>query len=294
MGSSYRKSVSLGPLRMNFSKKGVSYSVGVKGACVKFSPGGTHVTLRYKGISYRQKISEQSPPLNQIISHPESVNNIASPHIGQLTDSNSKAFVTELNEKCKKVSYLKVFGGLPLVTIIIILLLVSWKKQQVIIQPATDTAIVRVHVYEDVKIREAPNPKAHVIQKAVYDQIYVLLDSTSHHWFKVRFNNTIGFVNRKQADIKHKTQEQISAERRVLINPYLGYELLLWGLCLMPFLFFLRKVDKKRIFNSLAILYWCQLLNIKYDLRILFFLLDFVLRNLLLTTKFPKPEACIL
>lgn len=55
MGFRFRKSVSLGPVRVNFSKSGIGYSVGVKGARVtKKANGGTRTTLSVPGtgISY--------------------------------------------------------------------------------------------------------------------------------------------------------------------------------------------------------------------------------------------------
>jgi hypothetical protein len=56
MGWSFRKSVSFGPLRLNFSKSGVGASVGVKGARVSMNKKSTYLNLGANGIYYRQKI----------------------------------------------------------------------------------------------------------------------------------------------------------------------------------------------------------------------------------------------
>lgn len=50
MGVRYRKSVKLGPVRVNLSKSGVSYSVGVKGARVtKRADGRVQTTVGVPG-----------------------------------------------------------------------------------------------------------------------------------------------------------------------------------------------------------------------------------------------------
>src|ERR1700742_952335 len=112
MGWSYRKSFSAGPFRLNLSKRGVSYSVGVKGARVNFSSRGTYVNLSSHGISYRSKISgvpvSHVPQL--IPAGFEEVHNIASADIAQLTDSDSKDFINELTKKSSQVSYVSWFG----------------------------------------------------------------------------------------------------------------------------------------------------------------------------------------
>ena len=55
MGFRFRKSINLGPLRLNFSKSGVGYSVGGKGFRVtKTATGKTRTTapIPGTGISY--------------------------------------------------------------------------------------------------------------------------------------------------------------------------------------------------------------------------------------------------
>lgn len=59
MGLRFRKSVNIGPLRLNFSKSGVGMSVGVKGFRVGRSAKGrttATVSLPGTGISYVQDL----------------------------------------------------------------------------------------------------------------------------------------------------------------------------------------------------------------------------------------------
>lgn len=56
MSWSFRKFISFGPLRLNFSKSGVSVSLGVKGARITKSKRGTFLNAGMKGLYYRKKI----------------------------------------------------------------------------------------------------------------------------------------------------------------------------------------------------------------------------------------------
>ena len=57
MGFIFRKSIKLGPLRINFSKSGVGYSVGNKRIRhTKTSTGKAYNTINFgKGLSFRTK-----------------------------------------------------------------------------------------------------------------------------------------------------------------------------------------------------------------------------------------------
>lgn len=57
MGFYYRKSVNLGPFRVNLSKSGVGYSVGTRGFRTGVSAGGrkyTSFSLPGTGVGYRK------------------------------------------------------------------------------------------------------------------------------------------------------------------------------------------------------------------------------------------------
>ncbi len=53
----YRKSMKIGPLRLNFSKSGVGLSAGVKGLRVSTNNRGTYLNAGGNGLYYRQKIA---------------------------------------------------------------------------------------------------------------------------------------------------------------------------------------------------------------------------------------------
>jgi len=63
MGLRFRKSINIGPLRINFSKSGVGFSLGVKGFRVSRSAKGKNtatVSLPGTGLSYVQNLDKDS------------------------------------------------------------------------------------------------------------------------------------------------------------------------------------------------------------------------------------------
>lgn len=60
MGLYFRKSSSVGPFRLNFSKSGIGISTGVKGARVSMGPRGTYLNVGRNGVYYRKKIGSSS------------------------------------------------------------------------------------------------------------------------------------------------------------------------------------------------------------------------------------------
>jgi len=58
MGFSFRKSTSIGPLRINFSKKGIGASVGIPGIRIGKQAGRSGLYLRggKNGVNFRKKI----------------------------------------------------------------------------------------------------------------------------------------------------------------------------------------------------------------------------------------------
>lgn len=65
MGFSFRKSKSLGGLKLNFSKSGIGISTGVKGFRVSAGSKGVMLNLGKKGIYYRKKLDEQVTTNNE-------------------------------------------------------------------------------------------------------------------------------------------------------------------------------------------------------------------------------------
>ncbi|MFI5163006.1 MAG: DUF4236 domain-containing protein [Sphingobacteriales bacterium] len=188
MGWSYRKSFGSGPFRVNFSKRGVSYSVGVKGARVNFSPRGTYVNLSSNGITYRRKIRganqaspQEIPSFNSSVFPVaiEEAHNIASADIYQLTDTDSKDFIRELTEKAAKSAYVNSLGILPLIVFLLVLAFTSFSSKSVVTQQQSDSTLVRVTSPVGAYIRKAPAAKSAVLKSAAAGQTFLLADSTN-------------------------------------------------------------------------------------------------------------------
>ena len=255
MGWSYRKSFGSGPFRVNFSKSGVSYSVGVRGARVNIGPRGTYVNLSTHGISYRRKIQggntnpfHPSPQFNPQHLSPmlTESNNIASASIYQLSDTDSKDFIKELTEKAGKTAYTNLLGYFPLLIFLIVLAYTTFNTKTIVTKPALDSTLVRVTSAVGVYIRKAPNAKSTVLKSAAEGKTFLLTDSTNRKWLKVAFHDSSGFITRRFAEIIHEHRDQLIEEQSIAVNPYAGC-ILLAGL--IGFVFWIRwliKVDKRR------------------------------------------------
>lgn len=57
MGFYFRKSINLGPLRINLSKSGIGVSFGVKGARVSLNKKGVGLNAGKNGVYYKKNIS---------------------------------------------------------------------------------------------------------------------------------------------------------------------------------------------------------------------------------------------
>jgi hypothetical protein len=256
MGWSYRKSFGSGPFRVNFSKSGITYSVGVKGARVNVGPRGTYVNLSSHGITYRKKIAaagfpahdEQIPALPEVDQDGQT---IASAAIGQLTDTDSREFVTEISRKAAQVSYVNWFGFFPLIIFMAMLVFTSFSSRTIMITPETDSTLVQVNSFVGVNIRQAANPRSAVIKTAAYNQTYLLLDSTNPIWLKVGFNDSSGYVSRRFAGIRHVHHDRQTGNEVYLYNPNAGY-ILIAGLPFFVWLIIrLKKLDQKRFETEL-------------------------------------------
>ncbi len=57
MGFYFRKSLNLGPIKLNFSKSGVGVSTGIKGLRIGTGPNGNYVHAGRKGLYYKKQFS---------------------------------------------------------------------------------------------------------------------------------------------------------------------------------------------------------------------------------------------
>ncbi|HEY4196476.1 MAG TPA: DUF4236 domain-containing protein, partial [Mucilaginibacter sp.] len=233
MGWSYRKSFGSGPFRVNFSKRGISYSVGVKGARVNFGPRGTYVNLSSHGISYRRKIGDltQNPtPIPQQTFNPvvyQEPHNISSADIGHLTDTDSRDFVSELIKKSEQISYVGWLGVFPFIVFTLIMLFTSFSAKTSVTRQASDSVIARITSPVGVYIRKSPGSKSAILRSAAADEHLVLLDSTNRKWLKVTMHDTVGYVGSRFASIDHIHHDAETSVTPFLSNPYAGYEFVL-------------------------------------------------------------------
>src|SRR6267142_2384053 len=71
MGFFFRKSINLGPIRVNFSKSGIGISAGMKGARISAGPRGTYVHAGRDRFYYSQRISRSSKGQHQPFPQPQ-------------------------------------------------------------------------------------------------------------------------------------------------------------------------------------------------------------------------------
>ena len=100
MGFYIRKGFNFGPLRLNLSRSGLGASFGVTGARVGVGPRGSYTQLGRGGLYYRQSLGSPEPvrrltrpPATDLESLPE----IESGDVGQMSDDSSAALLAELN-----------------------------------------------------------------------------------------------------------------------------------------------------------------------------------------------------
>ncbi|MBN2640497.1 MAG: DUF4236 domain-containing protein [Victivallales bacterium] len=113
MGFYIRKSVRLGPLRLNLSKSGVGVSAGVKGLRFGTGPRGNYVHMGRGGIYYRQYLcnnkntrttgQRQIEPSQIITTDNVAMEEIESADTALIVDSSSQDLINEFIEKRKKM-----------------------------------------------------------------------------------------------------------------------------------------------------------------------------------------------
>jgi uncharacterized membrane-anchored protein YhcB (DUF1043 family) len=255
MGWYYRKSFGAGLFRINLSKRGASYSVGLKGARMNFGPRGTYVNLSSHGISYRRKIQGGSQPVLHPVpgfnpqTYPvviEEPHNIASADIYQLTDTDSKDFIRELTEKAGKSSYVNSLGVFPLIVFLLVLAFTSFNSKTIISQPQSDSTLVRVTSPVGGYIRKAADPKSPVLRTATTGQTFMLADSANRKWLKAIFHDSVGYISRRLADIAHVHHDQVTESRLALAAPYAVYILVIGLAAFILWFRWLKKWDKRR------------------------------------------------
>ncbi len=103
MGSYFRKSIRLGPFRLNLSRSGAGASLGVRGARLTFTPqGATYVTVGNDGFYYREALPRDNSPSDAVPTQNLTPEEIPSAEVAQLVDSSNERLVGQLNERSRK------------------------------------------------------------------------------------------------------------------------------------------------------------------------------------------------
>lgn len=112
MGFYLRKSLSLGPFRLNFSKSGVGVSTGIKGLRFGTGPRGNYVHMGAGGLYYRTTLPDGqtrttrvSQPVAPSPRAASPLTEIESGSVLEMSDSSSADLLKELNEKHQKTRF---------------------------------------------------------------------------------------------------------------------------------------------------------------------------------------------
>ncbi len=124
MGFSFRRSMKLGPMRLNFSTRGIGVSTGVRGARISMGPRGTYVTLGAGGFQYRVRLdgrraSRRSPsplpyspssPLPASLAEPVPVGNIATASAEQLAALSPDEALAEIQRCTSRFNWFMLYA----------------------------------------------------------------------------------------------------------------------------------------------------------------------------------------
>ena len=260
MGFYFRKSFGIGPFRINFSKSGISYSAGIKGARVNFSNRGTYVNFGSHGIYYRKKISgygqkgyNQNPTNYTPVTYEQ--HTITSSNVEEITDTDSQDFIKELTEKGKKISYYNWFGVFPLILSAIILLYTFFSTEsKTTNHQVTETKdFVKALQTSNTNIRQSPDKTSKILGVVNPGEQFELVDESQTDWYKINFNGQDGFVSKKFSE--KVTNTTTKEEPTTTSNPNLfdRQPNLFWiwfislGVFFSILLYHLKRVDNKRL-----------------------------------------------
>jgi hypothetical protein len=227
MGFYFRKSARLGPIRLNFSKSGIGFSTGIKGARMVFSPKGTYVQLGRNGLYYRKHLSSKPNkngtnqdivdfPTKQIIGDNKTI--IETVNFDNLTDIDSQVFIKELEEKDKKISFynLLIFFGLLIIIGVSIYFFAPYRYQ-------TNTEQFAIVKNDVVNVRQQNNISSNLVtQVHKGDKMSVIGDSTENNWIQVKKDSIAGYIFLPLVNLKTEVISEIPITR-FSGNKTLGY-----------------------------------------------------------------------
>ncbi len=95
MGWYLRKSFGFGPLRVNLSKSGLGYSLGVRGARIGVNSRGTYIRMGRGGIYYQKYLQTQSGPQGEPVPVPAQPQLTSEPELAQIIQTASASFLQD-------------------------------------------------------------------------------------------------------------------------------------------------------------------------------------------------------
>ena len=110
-----RKSLSVGPFRFNLSKSGIGMSTGVRGFRIDTGPRGNYIQMGRAGLYYRASLSSRATrvrrsglPATSPSASPQAPPNLAeieTGHLVEMTDSNARELLQQINHKLRSRSF---------------------------------------------------------------------------------------------------------------------------------------------------------------------------------------------
>jgi hypothetical protein len=128
MGWYLRKGFGFGPLRLNLSKSGLGYSVGVRGARIGVGPRGNYIHLGRGGVYYRKYFSTPSSrPGDGLrstvpVELPEPGTPVVSADAAELHDATSEGLLHEIQEKQRKTRLAPIGAILAFLLVLVMLI----------------------------------------------------------------------------------------------------------------------------------------------------------------------------
>lgn len=185
MGWYFRKSVSIGPFRVNFSKSGMSFSTGIKGARISFGPRGTFVNIGGNGIYYRTKLgpSTKNTPSQ----------NTSDSAYSQIEDAitvreQTKGLSISNQEIVKDIKRASLINWLWIILSVLLIACVGWWTALVMLS----LRIIMSHFFRAEVYYEMDSNAAHEWEK--FSELVALLGTSKKMWV---INTTQGIKNTK-------------------------------------------------------------------------------------------------
>ncbi|MGB3467341.1 MAG: DUF4236 domain-containing protein [Cyclobacteriaceae bacterium] len=227
MGWGFRKSARFGPFRINFSKTGISSSIGVKGARVSFGKSGTYLNLGAKGFYYRKKISgnkRKTKKSDRVNSSKHVMNQQYSNPLGKLTDKESVDFIQKIYEYQSKSGNSTLYFIVILFSLIFLLIYLNTPTHTQYEDYSVFTITSR-----RINIRTGPGTDYPILAKGVKGQKFEIIAIDSlRHWTKISHELSSDSVGYIYSPLGVTTQLQRVQAKTYPLNLQKGMQGLFW------------------------------------------------------------------